>query len=169
MTTIHPHGLAEAIANQKTFELLDVRSRQEFERKHIHGARSVPLRTFQPVRLLRERGRKNPEPLFVICDGRAKASLAAGMLAAAGCLQPVVVAGGMQLWENQDLPVVHCVRRHMAAMAQQFGDIIRPHILRLGNIWLDAVRWMQRVLSRRRQDNAWWCRYEFQAREAYRG
>ena len=62
MTTIHPLGLAQAIANHEKFELLDVRSRQEFERTHIRGARSVPLRTLQPVRLMRERGRKNPAP-----------------------------------------------------------------------------------------------------------
>ena len=169
MTTIHPLGLAQAMANHEKFELLDVRSRQEFRRAHIRGARSVPLRTLQPVRLLREHGRRNPAPLFLICDARTKASLAAGMLAAAGCLQPVVVAGGMQLWENHGLPVVHPLRRHVTAVARRFGDIIRLHIFRLESIWFEAVRWMQRVLTRRHQDNAWWCRYEFQAREAHRG
>jgi rhodanese-related sulfurtransferase len=169
MTTIHPLGLAQAMANHAKVELFDVRSRQEFRRAHIRGARSVPLRTLQPVQLLRERGRKNPTPLFVICDDRASASLAAGMLAAAGCLQPVVVAGGMHLWENQGLPVVHPLRHHFTAMARRCGGLSEPHIFRLESIWLDAVRWMQLALSRRTEENASWGRYEFPAREARRG
>ena len=169
MTTIHPLALAQAIANHETFELLDVRSRQEFDRAHIRGARSVPLRTLQPVRLLRERGRKNPAPLFLICDGRSRASLAAGMLGAAGCLQPVVIAGGMQFWENHGLPVVHPLRRHVAVAAGRFGDVVHPHIVRWQNLWLDAVQRLQRVVSRRQEENVWSGRYQFQAREAHRG
>ena len=51
MTTIHPLGLAKAIADDKTFELLDVRSRKEFERGHIRDARSAPLRALQAAGL----------------------------------------------------------------------------------------------------------------------
>ena len=168
MTTIHPLGLAKAIAEHETFELLDVRSRQEFERVHIRGARSVPLRTLQAARLLHERGPRNPAPLFLISYRQASASLAAGMLGAAGCIQPVVVEGGMQLWETQGLPVVHPLRRYATAVTRWLGDIIRPRMLRARDDCRDAVRSMVRA-RRRRTDNAWWCRRELQPREAYRG
>ena len=111
MTTIHPHGLAEAIVRHKTIELIDIRPREEFHRAHIRGARSMPLRTLSPAWLISQRGRDNGAPLFVIGRAKAKASLAAGMLEAAGCLCPVVVEGGMRLWDAQGLPVVYPLRR----------------------------------------------------------
>ena len=168
MTTIHPLGLAKAIADHETFELLDIRSREEFDRGHIRGARSVPLRTLQPARLLHERDPRNPAPLFLISDRQASASLAAGMLRAAGCVQPVVVEGGMHLWEAQGLPVVRPLRRHATTATRWLGDTIRPRLLRARDDWRNAVRSIVQARSRR-PDNAWWYRRELQPREAYRG
>ena len=168
MTTIHPLDLAEAMAHHENSELLDVRSRRDFERAHIRGARSVPLRTLQAAGLLRARGRRNPAPIFLISDQCARASMAAGILQAGGCVHPVVIEGGMRLWETQGLPVVRPRRRHEITAPQWLGNIICP-LARMGEYWRDAVRRRVRARSRRHLDNAWWCRLEFQAREAYRG
>ena len=50
------------------------------------------------------------EPLFVISSDRTMAGLAAGMLRGAGCMRPVVVDGGMQMWDAQGLPEAHSWR-----------------------------------------------------------
>ena len=167
MTTIHPLGLAKAIADDKTFELLDVRSRKEFERGHIRGARSAPLRALQAARLVHERGLTNPAPLFLVSDRQPSASLAAGMLRAAGCVHPVVLEGGMHLWEAQGLPVVRPLRRHATTVTRWLGDTIRSRVLQARDDWKEVVR-SARARSRR-PDNAWWYRRELQPREAYRG
>ena len=106
MTTIHPMGMASLIADHRPFDLIDVRSRAEFDKLHIPGARSVPLKKLSPALILRERRLAASEPLFVICRNRVLATLAAGMLRGVGCSQPVVVDGGMETWETQGLPAI---------------------------------------------------------------
>ncbi len=105
-------GMATLVANRQPFDLIDVRPREEFNRLHIPGARSAPLRRMSPVKILCERKRPASEPLFVIGQSRALAGMAAGMLRGVGCNQPVVVEGGMETWETQGLPAVHTPRFH---------------------------------------------------------
>ena len=116
MTTIHPTGLATLVANHRPFDLIDVRPQEEFNRLHIPGARSIPLNKMSPFKVVRERKLAASEPLFVICGNRALAGLAAGMLHGAGCIEPVVVEGGMETWETQGLPAVHTARFHFPQM-----------------------------------------------------
>lgn|SRR6516162_362863 len=112
MTTIHPMKMAALIVNHKPFDLIDVRPREEFDRLHIPGARSVPLKEMSPAKIVSEHKLKASEPLFLVCRNRALASLASGMLRAAGCSQPVVVEGGMRVWEIMRLPAVPTRRFH---------------------------------------------------------
>ena len=164
MTTIHPLGLSEAITVHDV-ELLDVRSTQDFERGHIHGARSMPLSSFHAAQVVRERGFANRAPLFLISRRRTKASLAAGMLRAAGCAQPVVVEGGMQLWESQGLRVVRTKRHPGIALAERVRDLAGPQINRLrGDCRRAAERlkkqWQRHLVS------AWWRGRDFRPRKS---
>jgi len=106
MITINPFRLATLIDNREPLDLIDVRTEQEFKSFHIAGARSVPLKKLSAPKVLQDRKRGATEPLYIIGDGRAHASLAAGILTGAGCCQAVVVDGGMDVWMRQGLPVV---------------------------------------------------------------
>jgi rhodanese-related sulfurtransferase len=106
MITIHSSAMAALIDKRQPLDLIDVRTEQEFRSFHIRGARSFPLRELLAAKLLRGRKREATEPLYIICNNRVRASLAAGMLTAAGCCHPVVVDGGMNTWVRQGLPVV---------------------------------------------------------------
>ena len=103
MTTINLRNFADLIGTHPAVELIDVRPREDFEREHIRGARSIPLSHLTPRRSCRTR---TPGRLFLICNGRVRASLAAGMLREAGCLDPVVIEGGMKSWKAQGLPTL---------------------------------------------------------------
>jgi rhodanese-related sulfurtransferase len=107
MTTIPPLEVARRLANHDSFDLIDVRPKKEFNHLHIRGARSAPLNQMSPAKVLRERKRSDSEPLFVIGEDRILAGMAAGMLRAAGCHQPVVVDGGMEAWQAHGLPASH--------------------------------------------------------------
>ena len=104
------------MSGHKLVDLIDVRPREEFNRLHILGARSMPLNQLYPAKVLQERKQAASEPFFIIGRNRALAGLAAGMLHGAGCDQPVVVDGGMPIWEAEGLPTVsngwRNVRRH---------------------------------------------------------
>ena len=106
MITIHSSAMAALIDKRQPFDLVDVRTEQEFRSFHIRGAQSFPLRELSAPKLLHGRKREPTEPLYIICNNRLRASLAAGMLTAAGCCHPVVVDGGMNTWVRQGLPVV---------------------------------------------------------------
>jgi hypothetical protein len=69
-------GMAALTANHKPFDLIDVRLREEFDRLHISGARSVPLKEMAPVKIVRQHqlktqsaGMGNPGPAS--CAGPA--------------------------------------------------------------------------------------------------
>lgn len=106
MKTIHPVGLARLIARHEPFDLIDVRTRVEFDKAHIPGARSIPLPELRACRFLRNRQLPATEPVYVICRSRALAGLASGALEGAGCGNAVVVDGGMEAWETLRLSVV---------------------------------------------------------------
>ena len=106
MITIHPVGLAKLIDNHEPLDLIDVRTEKEFGDFHIDGARSVPLKNLSAPKVLQGRKLAGTEPLYIICGGRVRAGLAAGILSGGGCCRAVVVDGGMELWISQGLPVV---------------------------------------------------------------
>ena len=106
MKTIHPIGLARLIATHQPFDLIDVRTKEEFDKAHIPGARSIPLPELRASKVLHDRKLSATEPLYVICRSRVLAGLASGVLKGAGCANAVVVDGGMETWQAQGLPVV---------------------------------------------------------------
>jgi rhodanese-related sulfurtransferase len=134
MITIHSFGLAALIDKRQPLDLIDVRTKQEFRSFHIRGARSFPLKELSAPKLLHGRKREAPEPLYIICNNRVRASLAAGMLTGAGCRHPVVVDGGMNTWVRQGLPVVckrhfwnfarECFRRGLMGVTRGFALVI---------------------------------------------
>ena len=119
MDTIHPLDLATMMATHQPFALIDVRPRDQFECSHICGARSIPLNRLCPEKIRREHGNDDSGPVFLVCRRGIRASLAAGMLRPSGRLRPIIVAGGMELWEAQGLPTVHTLRMQMPPLMRQ--------------------------------------------------
>jgi rhodanese-related sulfurtransferase len=97
--------LRKLVINRQPIELIDIRSKNEFAEMHIRGANSLPFRelTAPPV------FRRLPGTTRVVCvisaDGHARASLATGILRSAGCINAVLLRGGMSDWVAQGLPV----------------------------------------------------------------
>ena len=104
--TIHSSAMEALIDNRQPFDLIDVRTEQEFKSFHIAGARSVPLKKLSAPKVLQDRKRAATEPLYIIGGDRVRASLAAGILSGGGCCKAVVVDGGMDAWVSEGLSVV---------------------------------------------------------------
>ena len=164
MTTIHPKGLAGMIARGEPFELVDIRPRDEFHQSHIRGAHSIPLQKLHWAGVTRDRGLMNPESLFLISRHSIQAGLAAGLLRGAGCLRPVVVDGGMDLWVAQGFPTVRPRHFDVSALMERINGFVHRRVVKLVT---KCVKQLERVFLR--PEKAWWCRYEFRPREAYRG
>ncbi len=168
MDTIHPLGLATMMATHQSFALIDVRPRDQFEYSHICGARSIPLNRLCPAEIMREHGSDDLSPLFLICRRRIRASLAAGMLRSGGRLRPVIVTGGMELWEAQGFPTVHSRRVQMPPLMRQSLDASRQRLSFLRVAREKIRKQIQRAFPRRPAANDWWCRCESQPRQACR-
>ena len=105
MKTIHPLELEAKIQADEIVEILDLRPRPQFEKRHVHGAHSLPFDEFDTASLLHSRELPLPEPLYVISQKGGHARLAADAMEELGLDNLVVVDGGMENWERNGLPV----------------------------------------------------------------
>jgi len=121
MKTIHPLDLEAKIEANETVEILDLRSRPQFEKRHVHGAHALPFDDFDRASILHCRELPLPEPLYVISQKGGLARLAADAMEDNGLDNLIVVEGGMENWERNGLPVV----RH------DFGSWLHAHRNRL--------------------------------------
>jgi len=84
--------------------LLDVRDTTEYEAGHIIEARNIPA---AEVTTRAESLKKFKEkPVIVYCDGGLTSAGAARALRALGFTQVVTLAGGLNSWRQENLPLV---------------------------------------------------------------
>jgi rhodanese-related sulfurtransferase len=105
MKTIHPLELEAKIEADEPVEILDLRSRPQFEKRHVHGAHSLPFEEFDTASLLDCRELPPTEPLYVISQKGGHARLAADAMEDFGLENLIVVEGGMENWERNRLPM----------------------------------------------------------------
>jgi rhodanese-related sulfurtransferase len=133
MKTIHPLDLEAKIQSNEAVEILDLRPRPQFEKRHIPGAHSLPYEEFEVASLLRCRELPLPEPLYIISQKGGFARLAADAMEECGLDNLIVVDGGMENWERNGLPVArhdlgtwlhaHRNRLFRTGMATDLGTI----------------------------------------------
>ncbi len=84
------------------FILLDVRSKEDYAKEHIKGARSLPLDELDRARQLF----KPSESLIVYCDSFvcSASSSAARLLSRMGFANVRDFKGGLREWKMNDLP-----------------------------------------------------------------
>jgi rhodanese-related sulfurtransferase len=107
---ISPEDLAEAMEEGEPWLIVDLREPYEYERLHVPDAILVPrgllegaVETNSPHRidvLCEARDR----PVALLCATGARSALAAVVLQQMGFANVVNIAGGIELWEGEDLP-----------------------------------------------------------------
>jgi hydroxyacylglutathione hydrolase len=80
--------------------ILDVRSRREWARDHVPGALHIPLQELGP----RIGDLPRHAPIATMCEGGARAALAASLLERADLTNVMNVAGGMAVWRANESP-----------------------------------------------------------------
>lgn len=105
MKTIHPLELEARMEANELVEILDLRPRCEFEKRHVPGAHSIPFSEFDAETLVHSRELPLPEPLYLISERGDHAQIAAENMERRGLDNLVVVEGGIQGWERNGLPL----------------------------------------------------------------
>ena len=103
---IDASSLASEVA-RGAVDVLDVRSRLEWDAGHIIGARHVPLGELRQHLHTLTRTR----PIVVHCQGGTRSAIAASLLDAAGFAKVVNLAGGFNEWNAGGHPVEDARRR----------------------------------------------------------
>lgn len=134
--TIAPRDLQMLRDQEPVPFVLDVRSALEFEGERIEGARLVPLDELEH----RLDEISDQAEVIVVCRTGVRATIAAEVLARAGC-RPRVLEGGMLAWRRARLPVregrkrlpvdrqVQLIAGGMVLIGIALGTLVHPWFL----------------------------------------
>jgi rhodanese-related sulfurtransferase len=103
MKVIEPARLFGCLEAGNSLELLDVRTAPEYADAHVPGATLIPLHQLNAAQYLLHH--RVGAPIYVLCQGGARARKAIEELERAGCPDCVLVEGGTQAWIDAGLPV----------------------------------------------------------------
>ena len=111
MKHIKPAALKQALDRNESL-LVDVREPGEFAREHIAGAQSLPLSSFDPMRLPRDRR------IVLCCQTGARSSRALAQLEAAGIHDVAHLDGGLSAWKAARLTTAVDITQPISIMRQ---------------------------------------------------
>jgi rhodanese-related sulfurtransferase len=83
--------------------IIDIRDTSEFTKSHIQQAINIPLAKLEEK--LSSLDKHKNHPLIVVCQTGARSVTACKTLTKAGFEQVFSLAGGMQSWEDNKLPI----------------------------------------------------------------
>jgi len=116
-TTIGPRELYGLLTGGHRVSLLDVRTPAEYAAVHVPGARLVPLDKLDAAAFLKAYG-GGDKPIYILCQGGARAQRAMEKFQRAGFHGCVLVEGGTQAWMEAGLPVNRGERKVLPLMQQ---------------------------------------------------
>jgi rhodanese-related sulfurtransferase len=134
-SSVSPRALASVIASGDPHQVLDVRTIPEYDSAHVPGATLIPLDELDAGEFI-ERHRAGT-PIYVLCQGGARAARAIEKLERAGCNDCVLVEGGTQAWIDAGLAVHRGASKVLPIMRQV--QIIAGGLSALGALLALAV------------------------------
>jgi rhodanese-related sulfurtransferase len=108
---IAPEALSEAMAQGEPWLIVDVREPYEYERNHVPDSLLIPRGLLegaaepQGPHAIPALYQARHQPVALLCATGARSALAAVVLEEMGFTEVVNVAGGIRLWEAEDLPM----------------------------------------------------------------
>ncbi|MCA1788927.1 MAG: rhodanese-like domain-containing protein [Thioalkalivibrio sp.] len=105
-----PEDLADANEEGESWLIVDVREPYEYERLHVPESILVPRGLLEGAVETNSRHRidvlcaARDRPVALLCASGARSALAAVVLQQMGFTNVVNIAGGIELWEGEDLP-----------------------------------------------------------------
>ena len=94
-----------ALSRERTVDLVDVRTAEEFTEVRASIARHVPMHTIDPHDVVQSRAGERDDPLYFICHLGGRSHRVCEAFMAAGYPNVVNVVGGTEAWEEAGLPV----------------------------------------------------------------
>jgi rhodanese-related sulfurtransferase len=105
IATITPTELYRLMTEGQKPEILDVRTKAEYEKVRIPGTTLIPLDQLDVREYLARRSAPKDQPIYVLCKGGTRARMACERFIEAGFDNVVLIEGGILQWEACGLPV----------------------------------------------------------------
>ena len=108
---IQPHELEQLIDERKDLLILDIREADEFASGHIPGAVLIPRGTLEGAadpsykKRHKELCQAHSRPIVLVCSTGGRSALATYTLNQMGFQETYNLAGGITLWDAEDLPL----------------------------------------------------------------
>ena len=126
---------AERLSELDEFQLLDVRTPEEFAKGHIEGAQNIDWnnpRFAQQVRVL-----DKDKPIFVYCLSGGRSAKAVAVLEKAGFNEIYELAGGMMGWRSNKFPERLENAMDTGITLQQYQNLLKSDKLVLVDFYAD--------------------------------
>ena len=91
------------LINHKNAVVLDVREQSEYDAGHVLNARLIPLGKLKER--LGELEKFRDQPIVVVCRSGNRSGTACSLLGKQGFAQAYNLAGGLQAWQKDKLPL----------------------------------------------------------------
>lgn len=105
MPTITVKELHERLAQEPDLSVIDVRTPMEYREVHVTQARSLPLDSLAPKKLIEGGQLPKDKPICILCRSGQRSTKAAEHFVREGFTNTLVVEGGTQAWIDAGLPV----------------------------------------------------------------
>lgn len=146
MATITVTELHDLLQDNKTQNLIDVRTPVEFAEVHVESAKNVPLDALEPEKLHESHRLSIEKPVYILCRSGQRATRAAEQLAKAGFPNSIVVEGGTLAWIEAGLPVARGKAKvislerqvRIAAGTLVLSGVLLAHFVHPSFIWLSG-------------------------------
>ena len=96
-------GAALQLINHKNAVVLDVREQSEYDEGHILNAKLIPLGKLKER--IGELQKHKGQPIVVVCRSGNRSGTACTVLGKQGFAQAYNLAGGVQAWQKNKLPL----------------------------------------------------------------
>ena len=106
LQTVRPTEVVARRSQDRSADLIDVRSPAEYAEVHAEGAKLIPLDVLHPKAVMSDRNGSADAPLFVICKTGGRSAKAVEKFHAAGFTNVISIEGGTDAWVRAGLPVV---------------------------------------------------------------
>ena len=94
---------AVQLLNRRDAVMIDVREPAEFSAGHVPNSKNIPLAQFD--KRIGELEKLKNRPAVVLCQTGGRSHAATALLKKAGFAEVVVLAGGINAWQQANMPV----------------------------------------------------------------